>query len=128
MQTAGTLLALLLLGFDFLWFALATIGVADIFIKRQVTYSLVWWGVVFPAVTMATAILQLANSMDSPAFRAIYCALVVFIAIAYLLNVAFTARGLWNGSLIFGPRQAEVEDGIMQKAQEELEKTRAKPV
>ncbi|KAF2169731.1 hypothetical protein M409DRAFT_52239 [Zasmidium cellare ATCC 36951] len=47
-QTSGILLALLLLGFDFLWFGLAFIGVAEILIKKQATYSLAWWSCVFP--------------------------------------------------------------------------------
>lgn len=122
MQAGGVLLALLILGFDFLWFALALIGVADVFIKKQATYTLTWWSVVFPTVTVTTAILQLANAMDSPAFRGIYCALTMFIAIAYNLNLGFTIRGIINGTVIFGKTQAEIEDGIMKKAQDEPEK------
>ncbi|KAK5089569.1 hypothetical protein LTR70_005894 [Exophiala xenobiotica] len=45
---AGILLALLFLGFDYLWFCIAIVGVADVFIRRQATYSLTWWSIVFP--------------------------------------------------------------------------------
>ncbi|KAG9564209.1 C4-dicarboxylate transporter/malic acid transport protein, partial [Aureobasidium melanogenum] len=119
---AGIFLALLLLGFDYLWFCVAIIGVVDVFVRRQQSYSLVWWSIVFPTVTLTTAWLELASSMDSPTFRALTCALTVFLVIAYFTNMAFTLRGLLNGSLIFGGKsQLEIEEGMMKKAQDELE-------
>lgn len=119
---AGIFLALLLLGFDYLWFCVAIIGVVDVFVRRQQSYSLVWWSIVFPTVTLTTAWLELASSMDSPTFRALTCALTVLLVIAYFTNMAFTLRGLLNGSLIFGGKsQLEIEEGMMKKAQDELE-------
>jgi tellurite resistance protein TehA-like permease len=67
LEGAGILLSLLL-GFGYLCFCLAIIGVADVFIRRQASNSLVWWSVVFPTATMTTAWLELGSSMDSPAF------------------------------------------------------------
>lgn len=117
---AGLFMALLLLGFDYLWFVIAVIGVLDAFIRKQVTsYTLTWWSIVFPTVTLTTAWLELASSMDSPAFRGLTSALTVFITIVYFVNLGFTLRGLANGSLIFGKSQLEIEDGLMKKAQDE---------
>lgn len=122
LQSAGILLALLLLGFCYLMLCLAVIGVADVFVKNQFTYTLAWWGIVFPLVTLTTAWLELASSMDSPAFRGLTSALTVFIFIAYFINLGFTLWGIGNGSLIFGKTQSEREDELISKAQAEAKK------
>lgn len=54
--------------------------------------------------------------MDSPTFRALTCTMTVFLTIAYFVNLCFTLRGVFNGSLIFGQSQVQIEDGIMKKA------------
>ncbi|THZ27771.1 C4-dicarboxylate transporter/malic acid transport protein [Aureobasidium pullulans] len=122
---AGIFMALLLLGFDYLWFCIAIIGVVDVFVKRQATYTLTWWAIVFPTVTLTTAWLELASSMDSPTFRALVCALTIFLVIAFFVNLAFTLRGVANGSLIFGKSQLEIEEGMMKKAQDEMRSSKA---
>ncbi|EME47133.1 hypothetical protein DOTSEDRAFT_31619 [Dothistroma septosporum NZE10] len=121
-QGAGLLFALLFMGFAYLWAALAVIGVMDAVIKKQTTYTLTWWSVVFPTVTLTTAWLNLSNAMDSPAFRALVCALTVLLFIAYFANLGFTLLGLFKGTLIFGPTHAEVEDDMLKKAQEREKK------
>ncbi|THX89033.1 C4-dicarboxylate transporter/malic acid transport protein [Aureobasidium pullulans] len=108
---AGIFMALLLLGFDYLWFCIAIIGVVD--------------AIVFPTVTLTTAWLELASSMDSPTFRALVCALTIFLVIAFFVNLAFTLRGVANGSLIFGKSQLEIEEGMMKKAQDEMRSSKA---
>ncbi|TIA03161.1 C4-dicarboxylate transporter/malic acid transport protein [Aureobasidium pullulans] len=110
---AGIFMALLLLGFDYLWFCIAIIGVVDVF------------AIVFPTVTLTTAWLELASSMDSPTFRALVCALTIFLVIAFFVNLAFTLRGVANGSLIFGKSQLEIEEGMMKKAQDEMRSSKA---
>lgn len=67
LQTAGTLLALLWLGFGYIWFIFVIIGIIDVFAKKQAIYSLSWWALIFPTVTIATAWIELSRSMDSPA-------------------------------------------------------------
>ncbi|KAK5999610.1 hypothetical protein QM012_005267 [Aureobasidium pullulans] len=119
-DSSGILFALLLLGFGYLWLCIAVIGVADVFIRKQATYSLVWWSTVFPLVTFTTAWLELASSMDSPTFRALVCALTVILVISFFTNLTFTLRGIFNGSLIFGKSQMEIEDGMMKKAQDDM--------
>lgn len=117
---AGILLGLLFLGFGYLWLGFAALGTLDIFVKRRASYSLVWWSLVFPSVTVTTAFLELAESMDSPAFRALTCAMAVMITIVYLLNWGFTIQGLLTGKLIFGKSELEIEDELMRKAQDEI--------
>lgn len=116
---SGILLSLLFLGFDYLWLCISIVGIIDIVVKRQVTYSLTWWSVVFPTVTLTTSWLELSTAMDSPAFRALTCIMTVFIAIAYLTNLGFTIWGTLKGDLMFGQTQLEIEENMMKKAMEE---------
>ena len=116
---AGLLFSLLLLGFDYLCLCIAVIGVMDHVIKRQAQYSLTWWSIVFPTVTLTSAWLELGFSMDSPTFRGLTTALMVILSIFYFGNLGFTIWGVANGSLIFGQTQVEIEDELMKKAQEE---------
>lgn len=116
---SGVLLSLLFLGFDYLWLCIAIVGVIDIVVKRQVTYSLTWWSIVFPTVTLTTSWLELSTAMDSPAFRALTCITTVFTAIAYSANLGFTIWRTLKGDLIFGQSQLEIEDSMMKKAMAE---------
>jgi tellurite resistance protein TehA-like permease len=115
---AGILIGLLLLGFDYLCLCLAVIGVADVFFRRQFTYTLTWWSVVSPSITLTSAWLELSYSMDSPAFRGLSTALFLIIFICYCLNWGFTIGGIFNGSLIWAKSEVEREEGMMRKAQE----------
>lgn len=115
---AGLLLSLMLLGFDYLCLGLAIIGVADVLFKRQFSYTLTWWSVVFPSVTLTTAWLELGSSMDSPAFRGLSTALFLIIFIFYLINWVFTFKGMWDGSLIWAQSELEEEEGLLKKARD----------
>jgi len=117
LQTAGTLLALLWLGFGYIWFVFVIIGILDIFVKKQAKYSLSWWALVFPTVTIDTAFIELSRSMDSPAFRVLAAMLTTAIAIVYLINLYFTVKGTLDGSQVFAETELEIEDKMMQEAQ-----------
>jgi tellurite resistance protein TehA-like permease len=120
---SGLLFGLLLLGFDYFTFCLAVVGVADVFIKKQFSYTLTWWSVVFPTVTLVTAWLQLGTSMDSPAFRGLTAALYMAVVIVYVLNWVGTIRGIFTGDLIWAKSELQREEGMMKKAKD-MEKTR----
>lgn len=117
LQTAGTLLALLWLGFGYIWFIFVIIGIIDVFVKKQAIYSLSWWALIFPTVTIVTAWIELSRSMDSPAFRVLTAMLTTALAIVYIFNWVFTIRGTLNGSLVFAQTQLSMEDEEMRKAQ-----------
>jgi len=117
LQTSGMLLALLWLGFGYIWFLFVTIGTIDIFVKKQAKFSLSWWALVFPTVTLNTAWLQLSKAMDSPAFRVLSAMLTTAIALVYVVNWVFTIRGTIDGSLVFAKSQLSTEDDIMKEAQ-----------
>jgi len=118
---AGLLFAMLLIGFGYLLLGLVTIGVIDVFIRRQASYSLAWWSIVFPLVVFTTALLELAHAMDSPTFRGLVTALTVILSVIYFINLAFTIKGVVIGSLVFGPRQLDIEEGMIKKAQDNME-------
>jgi len=117
LQTSGMLLALLWLGFGYIWFLFVIIGTIDIFVKKQAKFSLSWWALVFPTVTLNTAWLQLSKAMDSPAFRVLSAMLTTAIALVYVVNWVFTIRGTIDGSLVFAKSQLSTEDDIMKEAQ-----------
>jgi tellurite resistance protein TehA-like permease len=120
-DTSGLLFGLLLLGFDYFCLCLALVGIADVFIKRQFSYTLTWWSVVFPTVTLVTAWLQLGNSMDSPTFRVLTVALYLIVVIVYLANWVGTIKGIMDGSLIWAKSEIQREDAMVKKAKD-LEK------
>jgi tellurite resistance protein TehA-like permease len=110
------LLGQLLLGFDYVTLCLAVVGVADAFMKKQFSYTLTWWSVVFPTVTLMTACLQLGTSMDLPACRALTAALYMFAVLVYLLNWVGTVRGIFTGDLIWAKSELQRDEGMMKKA------------
>jgi tellurite resistance protein TehA-like permease len=113
---SGLLFGLLLLGFDYFTLCLAVVGVIDVFVKKQFSYTLTWWSVVFPTVTLVTAWLQLGKSMDSPTFRSLTTALYLIVVIFYVLNWIGTIRGVFTGELIWAKSELQREEGMMKKA------------
>ncbi|KAG9205247.1 hypothetical protein G6514_008824 [Epicoccum nigrum] len=115
---ASLLFGVLLLGFDYFTLCLAVVGIADVFIKKQFSYTLTWWSVVFPTVTLVTAWLQLGKSMDSPAFRGLTAALYMLVVMVYLLNWVGTIKGIVTGDLIWAKSELQREDGMLKKAKD----------
>lgn len=120
---SGLVFGLLLLGFDYFMLCLAVVGVADVFVKKQFSYTLTWWSVVFPTVTLVTAWLQLGKSMDSPAFRGLTVALYMLVVVAYILNCVGTIRGVFTGDLIWAKSELKREESMIKKAKD-MEKSR----
>lgn len=56
--SAGTLIALLLLGHDFFWIVVACGGIGVGVMNRTLTYSLLWWATIFPLGTCGTEEMQ----------------------------------------------------------------------
>lgn len=56
---------------------------------------------VFPVITLDTAMIQLAKSMNSPAFRVLATALFVCLLIACLINLTLTIRSISKGDIFF---------------------------
>lgn len=51
--------------------------------------------------------------------------MTVFLTIVYCVNLCFTLRGIFNGSLIFAQTELQMEDGVMKKVNEGKEREEA---
>lgn len=78
---------------------------------------------VFPIVTLDTAMIQLAKSMDSPAFRVLATALFVFLLIGYLTNWALTIWSLFKGDIFFPPEQPSPKDDEAEQEQHDTDRS-----
>ncbi|BFZ61645.1 hypothetical protein YB2330_002718 [Saitoella coloradoensis] len=118
------LTALCLLGFSILWGAIAFLEVLQDSLQQcggqRLGYSIAWWSSVFPIAVNTTALIQLANVMDSPTFRTLSAALCILIVILWFGNAFFTILGLvkgdllglqkgWKGTYIVGDKKEDVE-------------------
>lgn len=56
--------------------------------------------------------------MDSPTFRSLVAALTVILFVVYFLNLAVRIKGVVTGTLVFGPSQLDIEEGMIKKPQD----------
>ncbi|KAK3618478.1 hypothetical protein LTR56_024611 [Elasticomyces elasticus] len=103
----GVLLGLLLLGFAYFLMIFAACCLLHVAIKREHTYSLMWWGTIFPIATVNTAMIELSITLDSPAFRGLSAGFLIFLLIDYFINWAFTLRDIFQGKLLNGSRSEQ---------------------
>ena len=96
----GVILALLLLGLDYFMIIIALYGIVKGAIKRELTFSLLWWGTIFPLGTTCLALLTLSIDMDSPAFRVICTGFFLLLLIAYFITWGFTIYHCVRGELL----------------------------
>lgn len=82
-----------------------------------------WWAVVFPIVTLDTAMIQLAKSMDSPAFRVLATALFMFLLIGYLTNWALTIWSVFKGDIFFLPAHPLPKDNEAEDTQHDTDRS-----
>lgn len=78
---------------------------------------------VFPIITLDTALLQLAKAMDSPAFRVLATALFVLLMIAYLTNLTLTIWSVCKGDLLFPSSQNKDERERAEDEQHESDRS-----
>ncbi|USP72798.1 ATPase [Curvularia clavata] len=95
-QAACELIALLIMGFAFLWISVAWYLVIEALILRRLPVSMTWWSLIFPMVlylgVFTTSLSNLSIALDSPAFRGLTAALLIFLLIIYFVNLACTFR------------------------------------
>src|ERR1700712_2260056 len=96
LSAVSVLLALLLLGFAIFWIIIAYFAIIQAMLYKRLRITLVWWSTIFPMGTVATATVQLANAMDSPAFKVVACILLVFLLMIFFTNAVLTSLVLWD--------------------------------
>ncbi|KAJ9618651.1 hypothetical protein H2203_008853 [Taxawa tesnikishii (nom. ined.)] len=88
-SAVGTLLALLVVGFAFFWITVAWYIVIEAMLHK-LPFNLTWWSMIFPMGVLTTALINLSVAMDSPAFRGLSTALLLFLLIIYFYNLVMT--------------------------------------
>jgi len=117
LDSASVLIALLFLGFDYFWLLVALFAVVEAAIKRQLSYSMMWWSTIFPLGTLCAAWELLSTDMHSRTFRVLSAGLLIILFIDYFVNVGFTIMHLVKGTLIAKSSQEELDE--MEKKQRE---------
>lgn len=72
-----------------------------------------------------TSLLNLSIAMNSPAFRGLVSALLVFLLIIYFFNLGFSVYRIYTGVALGVPQQREEEK---QQEQEEREKKKQREI
>ncbi|UPX11034.1 uncharacterized protein EKO05_0001660 [Ascochyta rabiei] len=122
-SAASELIALMVVGFGFLWITVAWYMILEAVVQRRMPYSLTWWSMIFPMGVYTTALINLSIAMNSDAFRGLSAALLIFLVILYFMNWGFTIGRLVTGVALGIPQQREEEDEhAKQKAREEHER------
>ncbi|KAF2856146.1 hypothetical protein T440DRAFT_99275 [Plenodomus tracheiphilus IPT5] len=108
-SAAAVLLALLALGFAFMWITVAWCIVMEHLIKRQLPFSLTWWSLIFPMGVFTTALLNLSNALNSSVLRGFTSALLIFMFLVYFVNWGGTVYKIYMGEALGVPQQRQEE-------------------
>lgn len=131
-SAASELIALMVLGFGFLWITVAWYMIVEAAVQRKMPYSLTWWSMIFPMGkphiyvedeivadlplgVYTTGLINLSIALNSDAFRGFAAALLIFLVILYLMNWGFTIWRLVTGVALGIPQQREEEDAEAEK-------------
>lgn len=98
----GLLGALLLWGLGLWWLALAVL-VTQRQAREGMPFNLGWWGFTFPLGVYALTTLRLGEALAAPFFTGLGAALVVLLALLWLLVASRTLAGAYRGSLFVSP-------------------------
>ncbi|KAH6461449.1 hypothetical protein HBI59_060400 [Parastagonospora nodorum] len=121
-SAAATLIALLAVGFAFMWITVSWYIVIESMVKRQLPYSLTWWSLIFPMGVFTTALLNLSISLNSSAFRGLTAALLIFLFILYFVNWGGTIWRVSQGLALGIPQQREEEDQQAKDKKERMDR------
>ena len=98
----GLLGALLLWGLGLWWLALAVL-VTQRQAREGMPFNLGWWGFTFPLGVYALITLRLGEALAAPFFTGLGAALVVLLALLWLLVASRTLAGAYRGGLFVSP-------------------------
>jgi C4-dicarboxylate transporter/malic acid transport protein len=102
----GLVGGLMLWGYGLWWMATAVL-ITLRYLRQGLPFNLGWWGYTFPLGVYAVATLRLSTILPIPALATFGGALVLALAILWLIVGARTVRGAWRGDLFFSPCLAE---------------------
>ncbi|KAG9186953.1 hypothetical protein G6011_10061 [Alternaria panax] len=109
-SAAVPLIALLALGFGFMWIIVPWYIVVEALVKRQLPSILTWWSFVFPMGVFMTGLLDLWIPLNSTAFRGFIPALLESMFIIYFVNCGGTLYRIFTKQALGVSQQREEED------------------
>jgi tellurite resistance protein TehA-like permease len=138
-SAAAILIALLALGFAFMWITVSWYIVIESLVKKNLPFGMTWWSLIFPIGKLVTALsareplltepgvfttalLNLSNSLNSDAFRGLTAALLIFLFIVYFVNWGGTIWRISQGVALGIPQQREEEDEQAREKKEKMDR------
>ena len=101
-QGVGVIGGLLLWGLG-LWWLLLALLITIRYFRHGVPFNLGWWGFTFPVGVYALATLKLGSVLQLGFFNKMGVALVILLALMWLMVATRTLRGAWRGGLFVSP-------------------------
>lgn len=98
----GLVAGITLWGFG-LWWMLIAVLITLRYLRAGIPFNLGWWGFTFPLGVYSLATLKLASTLNLVFFEVFGCALVVLLALMWLIVTTRTVRGAWRGELFVSP-------------------------
>ena len=98
LRTMGTISGLFLWLLAFWYCALTTISVLNG--VKKMTFTLTWWGFVFPNAGLALATTALGRVLDSPAVNWVSCAMTGILFALWLFVAGSHIRAVWKGVIL----------------------------
>jgi C4-dicarboxylate transporter/malic acid transport protein len=98
----GLVAGITLWGFG-LWWMLMALLITVRYLRDGIPFNLGWWGFTFPLGVYSLATLKLASTLNLTFFSVVGTALVMLLALMWLIVGKRTVQGAWRGELFVSP-------------------------
>jgi C4-dicarboxylate transporter/malic acid transport protein len=98
----GLIAGITLWGFG-LWWMLMALLITVRYLRDGIPFNLGWWGFTFPLGVYSLATLKLASTLNLTFFSVFGTALVLLLAVMWLIVGKRTVQGAWRGELFVSP-------------------------
>ncbi|MBN6773582.1 TDT family transporter [Pseudomonas granadensis] len=98
----GLIAGITLWGFG-LWWMLMALLITVRYLRDGIPFNLGWWGFTFPLGVYSLATLKLASTLNLAFFSVVGTALVMLLALMWLIVGKRTVQGAWRGELFVSP-------------------------
>ncbi|TKJ63594.1 C4-dicarboxylate ABC transporter [Pseudomonas sp. CFBP13508] len=98
----GLVAGITLWGFG-LWWMLMALLITVRYLRDGIPFNLGWWGFTFPLGVYSLATLKLASILNLTFFSVFGTALVILLAVMWLIVGKRTVQGAWRGELFVSP-------------------------
>lgn len=98
----GLVAGITLWGFGLWWMSMAVL-ITRRYLRDGIPFNLGWWGFTFPLGVYSLATLKLASTLNLLFFSIFGSALVLLLAVMWLIVSKRTVQGAWRGELFVSP-------------------------